>query len=197
MRFENIILKARKNFHKTSPKQIRFLRGLSIGEFFRIAGGKKGFTLIELIIYTALLAIVLSVTVSLFFMSKTLESQIAQQQEIDRNARVALMEMTQTIRSAVSVSSPALGVSSADLYLNSSAIHYFANSNGIIQKSDSGQTYDETADTVQVSNLTFTTRGEAGKQPTVSIAFNIRTNTLVYGQTNYITKHFQTTVQLR
>lgn len=158
---------------------------------------QKGFTLIELLIYTVLFAIVLAVAVDLFFLSKTLESRVREQQEIDRNARAALLEMTQTIRGASNVSSPALGISANDVYLNSNAVRYFVNANGILQKTESGQTADLTSDDVTIENLSFETRGEVGEKPTVSVSFTIRTNTLIYGQANYITKDMQTTIQLR
>ena len=158
---------------------------------------KKGFTMIELLIYTAIFAIVLAISVDLFFRSKILETQVAENQEVDRNGRIAFLEMTQTIRGASSVSSPVLGASSADLYLNSNTIRYFVNANGILAKTQDGQTYDLTTNSVTAQNLSFTTRGEIEKQPTVSISFDIKTNTLVYGQANYIIKAYQTTVQLR
>lgn len=158
---------------------------------------KKGFTVIELLIYTAVFAIVLAISVDLFFRSKILETQVVENQEVDRNGRIAFLEMTQTIRGASSVSSPALGVSSADLYLNNNAIRYFVNGNGVLQKTDSGETSSLTSNLVTVENLSFTTRGEVGQQPTVSASFTIKTNTLVFGQANYITKTYQTTVQLR
>lgn len=157
----------------------------------------KGFTLIELLIYMAILVIVLSIAVDLFFFSKTFGNQVAQEQEVDRNARVAFLEMTQTIRGAASVTSPALGASSPDLFINSNTIRYFVNNNGILQKTQSGQTADLTSDDVAVSNLTFTTRGQVGEKPSVSVSFDVKTNTLIWGQSDYITKNFQTTVRLR
>lgn len=162
----------------------------------KISNFQKGFTLIELVIYMAILTIVLSIAVDLFFFSKTFGNQVAQEQEVDRNARVAFLEMTQTIRGTSSVTSPALGASGSNLYLNSNAIRYAVN-NGILQKTQSGQTVDLTSDDVSIDNLTFTTRGEAGEKPTVSVSFDVRTNTLIWGQSDYIRKNFQTTVQLR
>lgn len=164
---------------------------------FKIQNYRRGFTLIELMIYTALFTIVLAIAIDFFFLSKTIATEVAQYQEVDRNARVALLDMTQTIRGTSSVSSPALGSSGVDLYLNGSTIRYFVNGSGILQKTESGQTYDLTSDSVLVSNLSFTTRGEVGEKPTVSISFQIRTNTRVYGRPDYITKDFQTTVQVR
>ena len=160
---------------------------------------QTGFTLIELLIYIAIFAMVLAIAVDLFFRSQILETQVAQHQEVDRNARVVLLEMTQTIRGATEVSSPVLGASGATLSLNSNAIDYAVGANGILQKTDSGGTYDITTDGVVVEGLTFTTRGEsgAGKPPTVSISFTLRANTLVYGQATHISKAYQTTVQLR
>lgn len=160
---------------------------------------RGGFTIIELLIYTAIFATVVTVVVDLFFRSQTVQMQAIQNQEVDRNARVALLEMTQTIRGATSVSSPALGASGASLTLNSSAISYAVDANGVLQKTDAGGTYDITTSMVTVQDLTFIQRGESGpgKPPTVSISFTVRSNTLVYGQSTNINKAYQTTVQLR
>lgn len=162
----------------------------------KIGNSRKGFTLIELLVYSGVFAIILAVAISLFFQTRTLESEVIQVQEIDRNARVAFLEMAQTLRGASNVSSPSLGVSAGDVYLNSNAIGYFVN-NGILQKTESGQTVDLTSDEVAVENITFTTRGEVGGRPTVSISFDVTTNTLIWGRADYISKSFQTTVQLR
>lgn len=166
----------------------------------KILSLKKGFTVVELVIYIAIFSIILGVSVDFLFQSQVLSANISQYQEVDRNARVALLEMTQTIRSASSVSSPSLGASASDLYLNSSAIRYFVNASGVLQKTQSGVTSDLTSNGVTIQNFTVTTRGETGvpiKPPTVTVTFDVRSNTLVYGQSSYITKNFQTTVQLR
>ena len=164
---------------------------------FETRNSKKGFTLIELLIYTAVFTIVLTVAVSLFFQTRTIQSQIVQEQEVDRNGRIAFLEMTQTIRAATNVSSPALGVSASNLYLNSNGIHYFVNGSAILQKTEGGQTNDVTSNKVSIENITFTTRGEVLEKPTVTVSFDVRANTRVYGQTDYTKKTFRTTVQLR
>lgn len=156
---------------------------------------KKGFTLIELMIYTGIFAIVLSVALMLFFQAKTLENQIVQNQEIDQNARAVLLDFMQTIHSATDVSSPLAGQSANTLLLNSNSIEY-AVTNGVVQKTTSGETSALTTPTVTVEDLTFTTR-DGGDKPTVSLSFSIRTNTRVYGLPNYITRTYQTTMQLR
>lgn len=157
---------------------------------------QKGFTVIELLIYVVLFAIILSTATFLFFQSKTLEAQVVQNQVVEQNARVMLLEMTQTVRSVASVTSPVLGSSAAVLALNNDAIIY-AVANGILQKTDAGQTYNITSDAVTVQNLTFTTRGQVGKPPTVSMSFTLKSNTLLPGQSDYIAKNYQTTIQLR
>lgn len=163
----------------------------------KISNFQKGFTLIELLVYISLFSIVLGVAMTLFFQTRNIENEVVQEQEIDRNARTAFLEMTQTVRGASSVSSPILGATDDDLYLNSSSIHYFVNASGVMQKTESGTTRDLTSDAVSIENIAFTTRGEVGEKPTVTLSFDVRTNTLIYGQSNYKTRNFRTTVQLR
>lgn len=163
----------------------------------RISNFQKGFTLIELMIYTALFAIVLGITIDFFFLSKTIATEVSEHQEVDRNTRVAFLDLSQTIRGASTVLSPLLGQSGDELILNGGAIRYSVSVEGILQKTENGATFDLISDSVEISDLLFTTRGEAGEKPTVSISFTIQTNTRVYGRPDYITKDFQTTVQLR
>lgn len=156
----------------------------------------KGFTIIELLIYMGIFSIVLFVTLDFFFLSQVVKGEVVQHQEVDRNARAALLEMTQTIREAANVSAPLLGLTGSSLSLNTGAISYTLNG-GLLQKTEGGQTHNLTADSVTIEDISFTSRGEAGEMPTVSIAFTIRTNTRIFGKPDYITKTFQTTVQLR
>lgn len=156
-----------------------------------------GFTIIDLLIYMSIFAIVLAISIDLLFQSKTLEIQIAQNQEIDRNAQIALLEMTQTIHAAQNVTSPAVGLSAGDLYINNGTISYFADANGILERNDNGQLSNLTGPLVTIENLSFTTRAESGQKPTVSLSFSVKSKTLIYGQTDYISRAYQTTLQLR
>src|SRR3989344_8162525 len=146
---------------------------------------QRGFTLIELMIYTALFAIVLGISVDFFFLSKTIATEVTQYQEVDRNARVVFLDMSQTIRGATSVTTPTLGQSASELVLNGGAIQYALTPEGVLQKTEGGNTSDLTADSVEISNVMFTTRGEAGDKATVSISFTMQTKTRVYGKPDY------------
>lgn len=170
-------------------------RGFTPHHFTTQSGA--GFTVIDLLIYMSIFAIVLAISIDLLFQSKTLEIQIAQNQEIDRNAQIALLEMTQTIHAAQNVTSPAVGLSAGDLYINNGTISYFADANGILERNDNGQLSNLTGSSVKVENLSFTTRAEVGQKPTVSLSFSVKSKTLIYGQTDYISRAYQTTLQLR
>lgn len=157
----------------------------------------RGFTVIELLIYMSIFAIVLAISVDLLFQSKALEVQIAQNQEIDRNAQIALLEMTQTIHAAQDVTSPQIGLSANSLAIDNGTILYFVDASGVLQKNDNGQLSNLTGPLVTIENLSFTTRAESGQKPTVSLSFSVKSKTLTYGQTDYISRAYQTTLQLR
>jgi len=78
---------------------------------------QSGYTLIELLLYVALLSILLTAVV--FFSSIALDARVKNQTitEVDEQAAQVMDNITQTIRNATSVTTPAAGASSPSLTL--------------------------------------------------------------------------------
>jgi type II secretory pathway pseudopilin PulG len=78
---------------------------------------EKGYTLIELLLYAALLGILLAATTTYF--GVVLESRVKNQSitEVDQQGMAAMEYITQTIRNADSITSPAAGATAASLTL--------------------------------------------------------------------------------
>ena len=78
----------------------------------------QGFTLIELLLYVSIVSVVL-LAISLFI-SSLLESRVKNQTiaEVDGQGLHVMQIITQSLRNAVAINSPALGVSAALLSIN-------------------------------------------------------------------------------
>src|SRR3989344_8594659 len=82
---------------------------------------KNGFTLVELLLYVAISSVILLVTS--LFLSVLLESRIKSQviAEVEQQGAQVMQIMTQSIRNAETINSPAQGVSGASLSINTIA----------------------------------------------------------------------------
>lgn len=80
--------------------------------------GERGFTLIELLLYLGLSAVL--ILAASVFLSMLLQSRVKNQAigEIEQQGLQVVQIMTQTIRNANTINSPAQGVSAASLSLN-------------------------------------------------------------------------------
>lgn len=79
----------------------------SLNSKFYILNPNKGFSLMELLIYTAVLAIMATVIVSVFLGITRGKGQFTAQSEINSSLRFVIEKINQDIRSASAVSTPA------------------------------------------------------------------------------------------
>lgn len=82
------------------------------------AKNKEGFTLIELLLYVSITSIILLVTS--LFLSTLLQSRIKNQTiaEVEQQGLQVMQIVTQTVRNADTINSPAQGTSAASLSVN-------------------------------------------------------------------------------
>jgi Tfp pilus assembly protein PilW len=140
----------------------------------------SGYTLVEILIYTVILSLFLLLTVQLFVAIKTANANSLAFVGLQKNLRQAMAEMTQTVRSADSVTSPAPGETVNFLSLNSSTITYQVD-DGVLTKTESGQTWDLTTDEVTVTSLVFGNPVEIGQTDIVKISLELEANYLLKG----------------
>jgi Tfp pilus assembly protein FimT len=124
---------------------------------------KKGFSLLEILIYVAVIAIVtLSIGSVLISLSKG-QSRIDSKSEVTANIRFALEKINQDLLSAYSVSVPAAASTSSStlkMTILGSTVTYCV-LNGQLRRASGGAACDATSelittDKVIVSNITFT-----------------------------------------
>jgi prepilin-type N-terminal cleavage/methylation domain-containing protein len=139
---------------------------------------KKGFTLIEFLIYVAIVGSILVLMTNLFWnviLGGTKENSY---QEVQQNGRFALLKMEQEIKKAIGINNPSPGTSASSLSLlmaNSSLNPTVFNLNGgkLIITQGSSSPIEITTDQVSVSSLRFTNLSYFGTPGTIGIEMTI------------------------
>jgi len=128
----------------------------------------KGFTLIEVLIYIAIIGIVITsfITFAMSIGSSRTKTYVVQ--EVHANARVALDLISQKITLADDVVSPAEGNSGSSLELDNPDITFSVN-NGVLKIDDTAITSDE----VNVFSLSFTNLAPSGERDNIRVQMTV------------------------
>ena len=131
----------------------------------------KGFTLIEMILYISLSAVILFV-ISMFLMSlltaRTKNQSIA---VVDQEGNKAMSIITQTIRNANSLVSVSSGT--LELASGTGVDTIFTLSNGVITMNENGTVTPLTSSLVKISNLNFRNLSSATAKNNVDVSFTV------------------------
>lgn len=139
---------------------------------------KKGFTLVELLLYFGLAAIMILVIATFFgtMLGARVQNQVIA--EVEQQGVAVLQRVTQTIRNADSITSPTIGVSAASLTLDMVPVAVdptvFDISSGVIRITEgAGSAVALTNSRVTASALTFQNLSQASTPGTVRIQFTL------------------------
>lgn len=163
---------------------------------------KKGFTLVEMLLYLAVLSIVVLAFSSFLFLSYTSRVKAAAIAEIEQQGSQTMSLITQNIRNAASITAPATGVSASSLTLTE---YTGANSPTVFDQSGSTLRITEgvtaavnlTSNRVIVSNLSFQNLSRLSTPGVVQIKFTL-THVNPSNRGEYIySKNFTSTASLR
>lgn len=163
---------------------------------------KPGFSLLEIILYTALASFIL-VALTLF-LGSILEARIKNQTiaEVEQQGIQIMQQITQDIRNAGIINSPSQGISSSFLSIdgtvpaNNPAVFDLAD-NAVTVREGFGQTIRMTSQRIIASNLTFQNLSRTGTPGIIRISFTL-SNVNPNGRNEYeYTKTFSTSVSLR
>lgn len=141
--------------------------------------GKKAFTLIELMLYISILAVILGAIGSLFWLS--LQARVKNQtiSEVEQQGEQVMDVILQTVRNADTIVSPTPGNSQATLTVQKSGVStVFALDTGKMTIVE-GATAPVLLSTpkVEISDLTFTNMAEAGTNGIIRVQFTIQYTT--------------------
>lgn len=162
----------------------------------KIFNSKKGFSLVEMLLYMGLLSILLVVMVDLFASSLDLQLESQSTTSVNRDARFLFSRLSYDINRAQSIVSPSLGAQGSSLQLTIGGVNYtYAQNNGNLQLTNNNGTDNLNSYGTTISNLSFRTVGNVGGKHSVRISFTLTSTTeRVSGPE---TKNIETTIGLR
>lgn len=137
-----------------------------------------GYTLVELLLYVAMLGILLSAVT--YFFGTAADARIKNQtiNEVNEQGAFLLQSMTQTIRGATSITTPAIGASGSSLTIvvptSSLSPTTYSLSNGVMQiKEGTAAAVSLTNSRVQISSFTVTNLSRSGTKGIVQLRFTV------------------------
>ncbi len=138
----------------------------------------NGFSLIELIFYIGILAIVLLFLIIFFHESLVLKAKINNRIEVMDNGQFALNRIAWYLHNASGLNSPLTGTSQR-LSLNMSApeinpVEFFAEDREVKIRLAGGQPIDLTNDLVKVNYLTFNNLGFSGEPAIIQVILELQ-----------------------
>jgi len=122
---------------------------------------KKGFTLIELLVYVAILGLILASITGFFWSIASGNIKENSYQEVQQNGRFVMTKITQEIKKAIGINSPAPGSSVNSLSLimsepNLNPTIFDVSGGKLMMTQGASAPIELTTDQIRVSNLQFT-----------------------------------------
>lgn len=141
----------------------------------------KGFTLVELLVYVGILAIVITSVVSIMFFVISSREKAKTINEVESQGALVMQFITQTIRNAESVNSPDVGINDSTISLSVSDTQdnptIFDINNGVIRvKKGTADEVDLTSSRVTASNLDFYNVSRTDTENIIKIEFQLDYN---------------------
>ncbi len=162
----------------------------------------NGFTLVELLVYFGILVLLLLIIGTILFNVIQSKTKLETVQETSQNARTVMELISDRVRNAQSVTSPAQGASGAGLTLVMADATknptIFSVSSGKLQiKEGSGATTTVSSDNVTISSILFSNVSYSGQPGSVRIQMTISSSDTT-GRREYTNQEtFYTTVTTR
>lgn len=165
----------------------------------KLKKSQRGFTLVELMIYMALLAILLTVLTDTFVSIVDLQLESQSTTSVERDGRFLLAKLASDVTSASAITTPAsLGGSGSTMTLVINGVSYtYSLSQGNLQLSNSLGTANLNSNETTISNLSFQRLGNSGGKHSIRITFTVTSNIVRRGEATPQTKTFVTAAGLR
>lgn len=146
-----------------------------------VPAGRQGFTLVELLLYTTLIGVVVAAVavVLVLLQRQRVRSQVIT--EVEEQGTGAMQIMTQIVRNATGINSPAIGASGSTLSVSvtTGALSptVFSLSGGVLRMTEGvAAAVDLTSAKVTVSSLTFYNLSRSGTPGTIRIVYTVSYN---------------------
>ena len=161
----------------------------------RKSWNNKGITLIELILYTGLLIVMMSVFYELFSLAGVQKFREFTENELYMNGQRAMFEMQSTLKQAAVIDEPAMGISSDTLSLDGGTTTITVSESNALVKTQGAVSQPLTDQYVIVNTITFRQVGPSTESPTVEIELTLSGRRPVEGRTR--TETFTSSITLR
>ena len=143
-----------------------------------VRSGQKGFTLIELVLYIALASIVLGALSSLYFSMTTARIKNTSITEVEEQGQQIMLAITQAVRNASSITSPAIGGTAASLsiqtYTSTANPTVFSLSSGVFRVQEGAGAVTALHSTrVTVSNVEFRNVARSNTDGIIRVSFTV------------------------
>ncbi|PJE69998.1 hypothetical protein COU97_02175 [Candidatus Shapirobacteria bacterium CG10_big_fil_rev_8_21_14_0_10_48_15] len=135
---------------------------------------KKGASLVELLIYSGLLAVVMLVLYSFYIQVSQQRLYQLYQTSLATNGHQIMFDLQQTIKQATSVSIPAAGSSGSQLSLDGGNLVYTVDADFRLVKTEGDQDFFLTDGEVLVDQITFYRLGPSTANPTIKIELTLK-----------------------
>jgi type II secretory pathway pseudopilin PulG len=166
-------------------------------KYKNMVNSKKGYTLVELLIFMGMLSMLLVVFSQIFGLIVETRLESESTSAVAQDGNYILNRLTYDINRASAINTPAtLGATedNLDITIDSDNFAYSLN-NGNLELSTNGSTYLLNGLNTSLSNLTFTRIGNDDGKDTVRITYTV--NSLIQEASGIETEDYQTTVGLR
>jgi prepilin-type N-terminal cleavage/methylation domain-containing protein len=157
----------------------------------------NGFTLVELLIYMALMAIFLTVLLNIF--TTTLKTKLAMESTsaLSYDSRYVLSKIAYDVNNTDSVTSPTLGVTGTSLTLTSGGvISTYTLTGGNLVKTAGGVSMSLNGTDTEFDSISFKNLGNAGGKPTIQVVYTLESKIIIQGERSE-TQTINTTVGTR
>jgi hypothetical protein len=159
---------------------------------------KKGFTIIEFLVFMGLFSIVIVIMMQIFvsMLDVSLENKASSSIDQDGDYLLARLAADMNVAQAITIPS-SLGTPSATLRitLNDGSIYTYSLLGTVMQLNDTLGTYRLNSSDANVSNLTFTQLGKVNGKNSIKIHFTLTSTTKK--RTGADIKDFDTTLGIR
>lgn len=134
----------------------------------------RGFSIVEMLLYSGLLTLFLVVLSNLFLTSLDIKIASEGDSYTGQDARFIISRLTYDAKRAESIISPALGASANSLALVIDGVGYtYAPSGTNLEVTDAGGTYNLNGSETEVSDVSFQRIGNVGGKNSVKVSFKI------------------------
>lgn len=141
-----------------------------------------GFTIVELLIYMALMSVFLVILMGIF--TAALNTKLASESTsaISQDSRYILSKLSYDVNNADSLTSPAPGEVTASLQIiTSGSTSTYAVNGGNLVKTTGGISMDLNGVDTQIDSISFKNIGNPGGKPTIQLVYTVRSKIIIQG----------------